>query len=551
MLDVAQIEDRFPFVGIRDNQQNAMELIIKAFNDGKKFAIMEGPTGSGKSAIGIGMANYFDKVFYITPQKILQDQIVRDFADQGAVELKGRTSYPCVYYEYFDQADTASKISATKLQKELASKPTCDVGFCKKYMNKSACKKCLPDLESIKLRKPVSAPLPFGNNYSICPYYEQVFKTRDAHIAVMNFSSFLYQTQKMSHLSGGRDLIIIDEAHNTEKELLSFASFTLNDRTTDIPIFNSIDKYIEHFVHIDLGSKLETEINTAINNCDYKTATFFRGVLDQYDLFMNNIQMDWVFEISDDGRSITFKPVYAGNFADAFIFSKGTKVLLMSATILNPKIFMECLNIPKHQATTFRLSNQFPVENRPIYIDTVAKITGGKAKQHEWEPKLIQKIDSILSKHPNERGIIHSHNFSISEAIIKKCKFRKRIFYQKDFDSKEIMLEEHAASTNGVILAPAMHEGLDLKDDLSRFQIICKVPWPNFYEDIQLKRRVDENRDYLPWLTALKLCQSVGRSIRSETDWAKTYVIDEGIVSFIQSNKAILPSWFLEALIYV
>lgn len=548
MLDLNDIDENFPFAEMRDNQRDAIVNILNTFNSGKKFAIMEGPTGSGKSAIGICLANYFDSVYYITPQKILQDQLIRDFSDQGAVELKGRSSYPCVYYHTFDQAETARRIGSAKLQKELISNPTCDTGFCKKHLNKSGCKKCLPDLEALKNRQPVRADLPVGNLYSVCPYFEQLFRTRDAHIAVMNFSSFLCQTDK-AHFSQPRDLLIIDEAHNTEKELLNFVSFMISDRVIDIPDFEFFQQYLDYFDEQQLGTKIAELVDQNTQNCDYKLASYYNNLLERYNQFRINADSDWVF-VKDEG-TITFKPVYANAFANKLLFSKGAFVLLMSATILDPQMFARTLNISKTESTSFRMANRFPVENRPIYIDPAAKIVGGKSQQHIWEPKLIAKIDHIMGLHKNERGIIHSHNFAISNAVCKKSKYKNRLFFQNDYDNKDDMLFEHSKSLNGVIIAPAMHEGLDLKDDLSRFQIITKVPWPNFFDDPQLKIRVDEDPSYLNWLTALKLCQSVGRSVRSETDWAKTYIIDEGIKNFINSNSHILPSWFKEALIYV
>ena len=114
---------------------------------------------------------------------------------------------------------------------------------------------------------------------------------------------------------------------------------------------------------------------------------------------------------------------------------------------------------------------------------------------------------------------------------------------------KEEMLAEHARRPNGIIVAPAMHEGLDLKGDLSRFQIIAKVPYPNFFDDKQLARRVELDRRYLVWLVALKLVQSYGRSIRSAEDWAHTYIIDGAIDRFLKEADKMLPPWFKEAII--
>jgi Rad3-related DNA helicase len=93
-----------------------------------------------------------------------------------------------------------------------------------------------------------------------------------------------------------------------------------------------------------------------------------------------------------------------------------------------------------------------------------------------------------------------------------------------------------------------MHEGLDLKGDLSRFQIICKVPYPGLGSNPQLKRRMEISDDYYSYLTALKLVQSYGRSVRSETDWAKTYILDGSFRSFFENGKKMLPTWFKEVI---
>jgi len=58
---------------------------------------------------------------------------------------------------------------------------------------------------------------------------------------------------------------------------------------------------------------------------------------------------------------------------------------------------------------------------------------------------------------------------------------------------------------------------------------------------------VEIDRKYYLWLTALKLVQAYGRSIRSETDYAATYILDESIYRFLDDTKSMLPIWFTEA----
>ena len=111
----------------------------------------------------------------------------------------------------------------------------------------------------------------------------------------------------------------------------------------------------------------------------------------------------------------------------------------------------------------------------------------------------------------------------------------------------EVISEHVNSSKPTVLISPSLHTGLDLKDDLSRFQIITKVPYPSEGDRwTEAKRKIDE--DWYYWQTALKLVQGYGRSIRSKEDWAKTYVLDSAFVYFVKKNGNILPEWFTQAI---
>jgi Helicase C-terminal domain len=61
------------------------------------------------------------------------------------------------------------------------------------------------------------------------------------------------------------------------------------------------------------------------------------------------------------------------------------------------------------------------------------------------------------------------------------------------------------------------------------------------------KKKADKEWYY--WQTALKLIQAYGRSVRSKDDWAKTYVLDSGFISFVETNASMFPNWFTRAII--
>jgi Rad3-related DNA helicase len=106
------------------------------------------------------------------------------------------------------------------------------------------------------------------------------------------------------------------------------------------------------------------------------------------------------------------------------------------------------------------------------------------------------------------------------------------------------MLERHINSKEPtILLSPSMAEGVDLKDDSSRFQIICKIPYP-FLGDKLVKKRMNKWKWWYPLQTAKKIVQSVGRSIRNESDYADTYILDADWIKFFSRNKSLFPPEF-------
>ena len=98
-----------------------------------------------------------------------------------------------------------------------------------------------------------------------------------------------------------------------------------------------------------------------------------------------------------------------------------------------------------------------------------------------------------------------------------------------------------------VLLSPSMAEGVDLKGDASRFQVICKIPYP-YLGDKLVKKRMNKWKWWYPLQTAKVIVQSVGRSIRNEDDHAITYILDAGWDYFFKKHNAVFPKDFKNCL---
>jgi ATP-dependent DNA helicase DinG len=264
---------------------------------------------------------------------------------------------------------------------------------------------------------------------------------------------------------------------------------------------------------------------------------------------------NWLFWTEDrdlfSKESFFAKPLSAATFAENMLFSSASEmVLVLSATILDPTAFQKALGIPANNCVTLQLQSEFPIQNRPIYF-----VPAGSMKRRDRNttlPRLLELISKILRRHSTEKGIIHAHSFPNCNAItdfLRTTEHAARVLTHRTSAEKERILGRHAQQTNvpTVLISPSMSEGLDLRDDLSRFQIIVKVPYGDLGNPYVIARKNNSRRWYL-WQTALRLVQATGRSVRSKGDRAETYVLDSDFKNFVTEANNILPKWWLDAI---
>lgn len=551
LFNIDDVDKFFPMEKYRPGQKASIIKVLEAFNNGYKQVLFEGPTGSGKSASAYTIAQMVDHAFYIAPQKFLQDQLMADFGDKGKhkkdgcsnmIDLKGRNNYPCDYWSRA-LADPDFEFKTEKQRDAYVAlsmqKIGCDKGQCKRQ-NKSKIPYCVDDK--------------IGLNQ--CPYFIRLRQAQAAKICLMNFHSFLFQTS-VARGFGHRQLLIIDEAHNTEDILLKFIELRISDRhfqTMGIrfPQLETVAEYLEYLQSIKLDELITGKIQEAQLLLNSKEEEEWKNQLLRYQILLEADPEQWVsvWEEVESGasRSITLKPIFIDKFAQEYIFNKASLILMMSATILSREVMCGSLGIEKETSRFIRLGSSFPKNIRPCHYRPVGSMSF--KNKTDTMPKLIKAVNNICKYHANEHGIIHTHTFAICTELLQNCEpaVRSRFLFQKDFeDNKQKLLEAHKKSANSIIIAPAMHEGLDLVSDLGRFAIICKCPYPS-KADPQIAIRMEVSPEWYDWVTACKTCQSYGRIYRHDKDFGVTYLLDSDFRIFIRRVGKMLPDWFLEAI---
>ena len=537
----------FPFPKIRKEQAAAIEFAIDSYESGKRFVTLELGTGVGKSAIGITIARYLETyapvlrnkdgdimtgAYVITPQKILQEQYLHDFGgEKGNIPLlrsiKSRANYNCSFYP--DQSCAESRRILSKLAKQLSG-----TEFQKQ------CK-------------------------TQCPYGLEKQGFIDSPISVTNFSYFLAETMYAGKLEP-RALLIVDEAHNAEIELCKFVEVTFSEKFAQnvlkckMPkdfdqesIFNwiknvyakSANKYMKNL------EKMLSKLNGDVEG--YGSFSKQYEMLDKHvckiDRFLETYKLDnWIlnvicpsFDDKRSGKKFEFKPIDVSSYSHDILFKNGGRILLMSATIINNDIFCESLGIEKKDIAYLNIQSPFPVKNRPIHFIPVGSTS--KKNVDSTLPAMAEAIKMLLEKHSKDKGIIHCANYKIAKYINMALGSHRLLIH--DSSNRDQILKLHLESNNPtVLLSPSMMEGIDLFDDNSRFQIICKIPFP-YLGDLVVKKRMEKNRFWYPYMTAKSVIQSLGRSVRNENDYAESYILDGDWDRFYKMNQNMFPTNFV------
>lgn len=172
--------------------------------------------------------------------------------------------------------------------------------------------------------------------------------------------------------------------------------------------------------------------------------------------------------------------------------------------------------------------------------------------------KLISKR-YIGKRHVFDITVPGTHNFVASGVVVHNCvnyRIAKHLvdtvksprLLLHDSENREATIEYHLSSTDPtVLISPSMTEGVDLADDASRFQILCKVPFPYLGDRVTQLRKV-KIPNWYPCQTARAVIQAFGRSVRNETDHAVSYILDTDWERFYKTSSSLFPNEFSAAL---
>jgi len=523
-------------------QIKLLDGIEKAFKSGKRIIICSAPTGSGKSFIAKTLANISDKptqefrrlitsydaykkdfdgsytyssecieeppagTFALTITKNLQDQYQQLFTDASI--LKGKTNYTCDVDNNFD-TELAPCTFAPRIKDQCWSE-------------------------------------------NRCPYYNARNETLLADFAALNYKMFFALPGHVKR----KNHIVCDEASELEDELIRQFS-------ADI-VYDKLDSYNVPYKTLITDNKERTQnwiTELAANVLDVleqlslratsKTSSVALTQSEQikYSYLKNlhrsltSLLTTWnkgEYVIENDSKHVLITPLKA-DFLSHHIFDYADKIILLSATIIDHKNFAKSLGIKDYEY--IEVESNFDSSKSPIYISSKYKLNYKNLKTSL--PYICQYIDQILNAHKNDKGIIHTHTYEIADFIRQRVSGNRLLIRDTNNTNEDILKEHYESLDPTVLVSPSLVYGVDLKDDLARFQIIVKLPYPSLASK-RVKQLFEIDKEWYENKMLNSIVQAAGRSTRSKDDYSSTYILDGNIANILLRSKNKLPRHFID-----
>ncbi len=518
----------FPFEP-RENQIVALKWLQE---QDARYLLLESPVGSGKSAIGVTYSLYLEdqmpgdrkNSFILTPQRMLQSQYETSMEDIDEIKmasLYGRSNYDCIPYNV-----------------------TCDIGA---HMGKK-CENC---------------PCDIAREWA-----------QDSKEAVMNYALAL-NSFAFTKSFGPRRLMVLDECHTLEEHLVNFGTLAITKgrcEKYDMP-FNIPDdleaayewtKTVYLPKLIDVVMKLTPEYNR-IKNKTGRLKDKEKKFMSSYMTLLKhskaterttNLDMEYFeqeFVYTKETYMFEFKRIYGRVPFMSILDPMADKFLFMSSTILDRDGFCDDLGFPPDDTAFLSLDSEFDIKNRKVMFVPQMKMNAkwSKPENEDGRKHMLDTIQAICGMNKDDSGLIHTANFQIAKWLVENLKVGHKIFHHNPGTGRKIdrntvinqFMEHHGP---GLLISPSSTEGLDLKDDLGRFAIFCKVPF-GFLGDEWIRTRMNLSDEWYKRRALIDVIQGGGRVVRTETDHGTVFILDESWGFLFRTSHRMVPKWWKAA----
>jgi Rad3-related DNA helicase len=530
-VDPSRIVASFPAPSFRGAQEQALVDIRDAFLAGNDVVLVRAPTGSGKSLLARAICGAAATVeesrprdatdaYYTTPQVSQLDDVASDPLLEDFQIIRGKRNYTCI----LDGEEETP-------------------------VNQAPCARQRGFDCAVKHR---------------CPYYSARAIASNREIAAMTLAYFM-QTAG-SDVFRKRDVVVVDEAHGLAEWAEMYATIDLSPRT--VPVWDDLRvpavgeaadplertvRFADALVGTCTKAKDELLEDSELSPDEAARRDRLQELISELKWFVEDARdpkspTTWVVDQPEGaGSRLQIKPLDPARYLKHTVWDRGNSFALLSATILNKEAFCRGVGLDPARVALVDVPHTFPLEHRPLFDVTQGKMT----YEHRADtiPKIARLLVRLMSKHPDETGLVHCHSYHIQERLHERLTgmgVAARV-RTHDRENRNDALEAWKASSKPeLFLSVKMEEALDLEGDLCRWQVLCKAPYLNT-SDSRVARRLEEGQWAWYHRAALRtVIQACGRVVRGPDDYGATYLADSSLRDLFDRARHDLPPWFRE-----
>lgn len=218
------------------------------------------------------------------------------------------------------------------------------------------------------------------------------------------------------------------------------------------------------------------------------------------------------------------------------------KIILLSATI-GPKD-IEALGLSERRVAYIHSPSPIAPDRRPFLFTPLTAVA--RSNMQQAVNIIANHIQTNLApQHANERGIIHA-TYQMADMLREKLHGPRYIFHDK-FNKTE-QYAKYLQTPNAILIACGLYEGINLPDDLGRWQVITKIPWKSL-GDPAIRTLAERDPEWYLWEAAKTTIQAAGRICRHEKDYGVTYCVDKTFTRLYSEANHLLPQWFKDCVV--
>lgn len=510
--------------GIEELYPHQWEAVEWALSRPEPFLFINAPTGSGKTLINTTVGAISEAVWtYAVHTILLQNQVAQTF--ENLPVFTGRGNFPCLIGE-----DTHMRKDIT------AAEAICAVD---NYTRGD----CDHD----------------GASEHPCPYYAQRNRAMEAGARVVNYALLLgYPPLVATPKTYGHtptEVLLCDEAHNVEQAVCDSVSLTLSERTLrrvglKLPEYTDILDWVA-------WAERAKEYMTWDGPPDLGYRNMARTIN-----YLSAITPDkageWIIEQFKGGAA--FSPVWGAPFVTEKLMGQapemGTlltrswkhsgvkKVVFTSATLMGAEYIAETLGLPNGSWAYLDMPSTFAPESRPINFAPVDAMNAAKINDPAARVKMQEAVDNLIEYYVlggRPWGVIHAVSNKYRDMVLTESRWRAIMVSDPNEHANRV-----ASNEASVLVAANLTEGWDGRDDLCRFVIMPKVPFPNLGDKRTSIRMQEDARSY-DHRALVSVVQGAGRGVRHSNDFADTWILDAAWKMLMSKRGSWLPASFKEA----